>query len=257
MTELHTLQSQFQNYLTHGNIDPLLAQIAPSNTFAANRRLAVYFDAYRIRLHEILQLDFPKVRILMGEDNFRKAFVEYLTEYPSRHFSVRYFGQFFPDFLEKHADFSDYPFLAEMAQFEWALNHTLDAADASILTLPMLSSIPPDRWYKLTFSLHPSVVWRDFSWNVPALWKAIDNDEPPRLPTISPFPVLWLCCRKGLRSLFHSCTPAEQCLFKALQAGGDFSEMCASLIDIVHEADIPRIAAQALHQWVQEELLKS
>jgi hypothetical protein len=191
----------------------------------------------------------------MGDEDFQNAFSHYIEQYPSHHFSVRYFGQCFANFLREHPTYKDFPILSEMAQFEWAVSGTLDAANAPIITLSDLSKVPPQDWYSLTFALHPSVTTQTFAWNVPQLWQAIDAEEPPQPPVLLDTPIRWLFWRKGIRSLFQSCSPAENLLFASLQNGDDFGSMCETLIDSAPEEEIPMIAAKALHKWIHEEMV--
>lgn len=255
MVALKTLQSQFQAYLIDSNANPIMPSIAPDARFSAPERLKVYHDAYRLRLLEILKLDFSKTHVLLGDDNFDEAFFQYLQQYPSHHFSVRYFGQHFAHFLRTQAPYKDHTMLAEMAEFEWALNFTIDAADAPIAKTTMLAGVDPEQWPDLRFIVHPSMTSLYLHWDTPALWHDIDNEQPPRAPIQQAQPMRWLFWRKGIKTYFQSCTPAEDQLFKALLANHNFGEMCESLIDILPEEEIPQVAAHTLFKWIQEEMI--
>lgn len=254
MANLQNLQSTFQDYLMHGSSD-MLQHVEPSQRCSAQKRLNVYFDAYRIRLLEILQLDFEKTHTLMGDEFFEKAFHAYLAAHPSTHFSVRYFGQHFPDFLKKTAPFSEHPVLSEMATFEWALSYTIDAADKPVLQHDTLAKLQPTEWPTLRFQFHPSVTSCFFEWDTPVLWRLIEEEEPPRSPEKQEKPIRWVFWRKGLKSYYQSCNDVENKLFEAIAAHQDFSAICESLLDLLPEEEIPLKTAQILNQWIQEERL--
>lgn len=255
MLALKNIQDYFQDYLMHGTLKTMLPEVAPDERFSAEKRLQVYFDAYRIRLMEILKLDFPKTHTLLGDENFENAFHEYLAKHPSTHFSVRYFGQYFSDFLASASPYKDYPIFSEMAQFEWSVAYTLDAKDAPIVNPEMFSAISPEQWHLLQFKFHPSVTSRYFAFDTPQLWQHIDNDGPARGPLQQDSAVRWLFWRKGQRSLFQSCTLAEDKMFQAIQNNCDFAQTCESLIDIIDEESIPLTCAQTLFKWVNEEMI--
>lgn len=254
MVNLRTLQSQFQDYLMNDTSE-MLQYVEPSERCSAEKRLKIYFDAYRIRLLEILKLDFEKTHSLMGDDYFEKAFHAYLAAHPSSHFSVRYFGKNFPEFLKKTAPFSEYPVLSEMASFEWALSYTLDAADKQPIQHDKLATLSPEEWPSLRFQFHPSVISQIFEWDTAALWRLIDQDESPRAPERQEKPIRWVFWRKGIKSYYHSCSELENKLFEAIEANKDFSEICESLLDMLPEEEIPLKTAQTLNQWIQEERL--
>jgi hypothetical protein len=255
MLALSNIQSYFQDYLMYGDIDTILPEIAPDERFDAQKRLRVYFDAYRIRLLEILKLDFTKTHTLLGDDNFEDAFNQYLLKHPSTHFSVRYFGRHFSEFLATTAPFKNYPVFAEMAQFEWSVSYTLDATDAPRVTQEMLASIAPEQWPDLRFVFHPSVTSCYFRWDTPQLWQLIDSEADPRPPVQQPAAVRWLFWRKGLQSLFQSSTPAEDKMFQAVQQNLNFSDMCEELLTLLPEEEIPLTAAQTLYKWINEGMI--
>lgn len=251
------LQSSFQEYLMHGTIKTMLPQVAPDERFSAEKRLKVYFDSYRIRLMEILKLDFPKTHTLLGDENFENAFHAYLTQHTSTHFSVRYFGQHFSQFLATNAPYKDYPVFKEMAQFEWAVAYTIDAKDAPLINTEMLSSLSGEEWQTLSFCFHPSVTSCVFAWDTPQLWQHIDNEEPARAPVLQEAPIRWLLWRKGQRSLFRSCTVAEEKMFESILNKDNFAQICENLLDTVPEEEIPLTCAQTLFKWVSEDMISS
>lgn len=252
MTSLRILQTCFQDYLMQGT-SAMQQYVTPDPLLSAEKRLRVYFDAYRIRLFEILKLDFEKTHTLMGDENFEKAFVDYLNTYPSEHFSVRYFGQRFPKFLKESALFSDFPIFAEMAQFEWCVAYTLDAKDAPVLEQNALKAIPLEAWPTLQFAFHPSVISHVFEWNVPLLWKCIEQDMPPQPPEKFAHPIRCIFWRNGIRSFYQSCERAhEALLYTEIIAEHDFATISESLLDVLPEDTIALTLAQTINQWVQE-----
>jgi len=252
---LQQLQSQFQDYLLSGESEKALAFTLPDQRFSADRRLKVYYDAYRLRLLEILTNDFSKTHTLLGDENFEKAFFAYLEKHPSHTFSVRYFGKDFSYFLINTLPFKNYPVFSEMAQFEWAIYYTMDALDAPVVTQASLSELPPEKWADLVITFHPSLISHVFAWDTPQLWQDIESEKDPRTPELQAVPTRWLFWRKGIRSFFQSCPPVEEKIFLSLQAGESFSKTCEILLEVLPEEEIPPAVATTLFKWVKEEMV--
>lgn len=256
MTALLSLQHAFQQYLMSAdNLEGVLPEIVADH-LPKEKRLKIYFDAYRIRLMEILKLDFSKTYVLLGEDLYFQAFTAYLNAHPSSHFNVRYFGQQFPQFLRDCSPFCDEPIFAEMADFEWTLMSTLDAEDAHVLSLNDLQQVPQEDWPKLMFKFHPSVKHVAYEWDTPPLWKSIDNEEPPRAAKKLSQPQHWLIWRKGISSRYESISNEQVTLFNLLsESGYCFSEILESLNQTMPEEKVPEFAISHLQHWIEEELI--
>lgn len=249
MVNLALLQSQFQNYLLHA--EPAFTHwVALDKQFSAEKRLNVYYQAYRLRLLEILKLDYPKAYQLLGPERFEQAFMDYLQQYPSQHFSVRYFGQHFSEFLS-NPPFDTTPYLAEMAKFEWAIIFTTDALDAPVMHKKDLHITPQD-WAYLRLTFHPSLTSHYFAWNTPQLWQALECEQTCQ--PASQTPVRWLFWRKEMKSYFQSCTHHEDILFQALAKGENFSTACEQLLDHLPAEQIAQFSAQTLLKWLNEQM---
>ena len=126
MSELQDLQNSFQDLVLTGNEQFKDNVNGEDNQFVATRT-AIYHDAYRLRLAGVLKIDFPGLHTLAGDDQFEQICQEYIKNYPSDHFSVRYFGRFMHEFLTKTPPYSNHRVLADIAGFEWMVGEVLDA----------------------------------------------------------------------------------------------------------------------------------
>lgn len=246
--------NDFQAFLLNAD-EAILPEIISDDRLSAKQRLAVYYDAYRIRLMEALKADFEKTHTLLGDELFEQACLAYLDKFPSTHFSVRYFGRSFVEFLSTELPFKNHSLTAEMALFEWTIGHTLDAEDAPLITIPDLSAINPDLWAELTFRFHPSVQFVHFHWDTPQLWQHIDAEKPPRDPVYSETPIAWLFWRKEIKSLYQSLTPMQAALYQGITQGQTFGDLCEVLSEKFDNDQTPLMCAQTLYQWVNDHLL--
>ena len=146
---------------------PLL--LMASGLSQREEHLDIYANAYRYRLIEALQETFPALHTLMGDEDFFGLGMLYLERYPSKHYSLRYFGHQLHQYLRQEQAYKQQEILAQMAEFEWLLRAAFDAADHNALTLESLHNIQAENWPGLNFVFHPSVQRIELSFNVPQL----------------------------------------------------------------------------------------
>lgn len=247
---LATLEKKFQNYIrTHQAT--IIAAISDNNKLSAKERLAIYFDAYRLRLLEVLESDYPKLQALMGKEDFEVLGCHYIEGHPPEHFSLRYFGKDLASFLLNTTFYSKHPYLHEMAMFEWTMGDALDAPDAVVLAKDALQSLPLDCFSELKVHFHPSVVLLHFEWNTPHLWQAIEEGDKKRLPKKLENPITYLIFRSDLVSIFKSLTKNETLALKALQNLLNMAEVCEMLNDHMEEEKVPEFILQCLSVWLE------
>lgn len=252
---LYKIQNVFQAYLTAQNPHATHTMENLTNDsiqMSATKRLEIYYDGYRLRLLEILEGDFPKLHNLMGDEAFDALGHHYIAAYPSRHFSARYFGQYLAHFLREEIAYTKQPYLAEMADFEWALGNTLDAENANIVTLDNLKAIPPEQWGELKIHFHPSLQVYSFEWDIPQLWKAIENNEKLWLPEKQREPVTWIFWRQELQSQFRSLAEPQALIIKLFQTDYPFGDICESLAKRINPKTIPAVALGFIQQCIND-----
>jgi hypothetical protein len=254
MSRLENLQRELQASVIDG--EGVIADfIDASVEIPATIRLQIYSDAYRLRLIEALQANYPLLAQLVGEHAFARLTQLYLAVQPSRHYSIRWFGHRLVDFLREHPDYRKQPWLAELAMWEWAIATAFDAADAATLTVENLTSIAPNAWSDMRFVFHPSVQRVALTTNVVAIAKAAaDNLSLPRPSTQER--TEWLIWRQDLTVQYRSLDAHEAAVIDGAIAGGTFSDLCELLVarDAI-EDQVPLIAAGLLKQWVNDRCL--
>lgn len=240
MKALRTLQHDLQAYLLAEQA-LLPKQVTGLNAQFINKRLAIYKEAYHLRLIEILAADFPGVQALMGADLFEQICVEYIAAYPSHEPNPRYYGAQFAGFLNNHACLKQRLELAEMALFEWHLGLAEDAADTALLTLSDLQALPEAAWPELQFNLHPSVHFIKLATNVPQLWQATQAKQNlPALQTTES--VMWTIWRHELMAYYHQHTELELCFLEAVRAKKNFAAICELLVQTAESEAAAQLA---------------
>jgi len=250
MSALDTLQGDFQSYVlgVAGAQPAILGAVREQYGLKADARLAIYYNAYRSRLREALSESYDKTWSYIGDDMFAGLADGYIAAHPSRHPNLRWFGADFAAHAEEAL--ADYPFIAELAGFEWTLGLAFDAPDAQAVGAADLAGIAPEAWGDLVFGLHPSVHLLALEWNAVALWQALGQGQTP--PDVERFeaPVTWLVWRTAEQPHFRSLPAAEAEALRRIGSGASFAEVCLAAGD---EA-APQLAGY-LQQWLAQGVL--
>jgi hypothetical protein len=254
MSGLARVQGDFQDYLLRES-DAIGAHVLGSARVPVATRLGIYAGAYRSRLADALQSNFPALAKLLGEEDFHTLAAEYVRSHDSPYFSIRYYGDALPQFLAAHEDYAAAPVLAELARWEWSMTEVFDAADAVPLTHEALARIPPQHWAQLRFTWHPSVRRLALSWNVPQIWQALTEERERPQASLNTAPLPWLLWRHELTTYFRSLTHTESAVLDAARNGWPFGELCGLLCDELGEAQAPAHAAALLRDWVGSGLI--
>lgn len=252
MSTLAELQRDFQRHVMHGH-ERIIDAVAETPRVPATTRLAIYSEAYRLRLTDALASTLPRLQQLLGKEEFASLASQYIDFCPSNYPSIRWFGDRLPLLLERL--YRDRPWLAELARWEWAIASAFDAADADPVSVEALGAVAPEHWPTLQFKFHPSVQLMRMKTNAPTLFKALSEDAslPEGVKLHEPLP--WLIWRESFKTQYRSLTADEAAALENARAGGTFESLCDTLC-AWHEPDaVPMQAAGMLKRWVVEQLI--
>ena len=250
MTKLAVLQDQFQQFIVSGQAG-INDSIVQTETVSVDTRLAIYRDGYKLRLIESLTTSFPAVHAYLGTEAFQEVCSSYIDAHPSSYRSIRWYGDVLAQFLQNYYD-KRYSFLAELAEFEWKMTLAFDAADDQVLHIAEMTSIPPQSWVDMQFTLHSSVQRLDFFWNAVPLWHTLIKDED--LPELinNPNTTSWVLWRSPDYIIqFYSMSEEEAWGLDAIQQGLSFSQLCEGLCQWVPTEEVGMRAASYLKNWIQ------
>lgn len=282
MSALTDLQSDFQAFLLDGNAR-MLDRVTGTAKVSAETRLAVYYDAYRLRLLEALASNYPVLRAWTGEEEFENIGIAYVAAHPSRHFSIRWFGHLLPEFLATTPPWDGKSGLAEMAALEWALSEAFDAEDLAVIGVEDMVAIPAPAWPGMRLRFHPSAQRLDLRWNVPVIWKAVnqnldveknsascrgetsatpatgkerhaDASAAADVPALmeSEYPQAWLVWRQDFRTWFRSLSVDEAWALDAAMTGENFAAICEGLCEWIDARNVALHAAGLMKQWITD-----
>lgn len=254
MNTLAQLQTDFRRYVLHGE-QPIQSQVVGTERVNATTRLAIYGNAYRTRLIEALDANYPALHGWLGDDEFNLLARAYIDACPSRHYSIRWFGHRLPEFLSNRAPWRDDTFSNEIARFEWAMSEAFDAADAPPVTADDMVQLAPETWPSLQLTFHASLRRLELQWNVAPIWRALTRDEKPDAAHDARKPVAWLVWRQQLTLFYRSLEADEAWALDAARGGANFAGICEGLCEWNQPDSVALRAAGFLRQWIADGLI--
>jgi hypothetical protein len=225
-------------------------------TLDVDTGLAIYHNAYRARLLEVMQGDFPGLWHWLGDDEFAGLVAAYVHRYPSTHFSLRWLGQRFEGFIGEHLVAEQSAPLAELARLEWAFTLAFDAPAGQPLTLQDMAQLAPEAWPLLQVEWAPAVQQVVCRFNSLQIWRAVKAQA--EFPGSQPLPLAEVCLiwRDQQVCRYRSLEPAEAYALAGMaERAWTFSELCAELA-VTYQEGAPLQAVTWLKQWVQDGLLQ-
>lgn len=254
---MRNFHEAFEAYLK-GDDSAITDVVITDDKGDAVERMNIYRDAYAGRLVDILYNDFPTIYQILGTETFVEMATQYLAKYPSTSFTVRHFGQYLAKFLNETAPYCDYPYLWQIADFEWAKGTVFDAPDTDIFTIDQLAAIAPEAWTDATFTFVPAMTRLIYDYNVPQIWQAIENDQQDSEPVALEASMPWVMWRKDLSPNWYSMTAEEDWFFIHARQGKTFAELCEGLSQWMDDEEaIAMRAAEIVRRWIDEKMLVS
>jgi hypothetical protein len=249
---LAQLQGDLQRHVLSGDA-AIVDAVKATPAVPAATRLGIYSNAYRIRLAEALAANMPRLKELLGDEQFGAVAAAYVDAHPSQFASIRWFGDRLAQVLAQSQP--SQPWLAELARWEWALAASFDASDATPVGVECLATVAPDAWGDLRLQFHPSVQFLELATNAQALFKSLAEEATPPQPALLERPQPWLLWRQDLKTQYRSLDPAEATAIRIMRDGGTFGAMCEALCEWHDGDEVPMIAAGMLKRWIVEEQL--
>ncbi len=151
--------------------------IKPNDRLTSFERLEIYNRQYWFRVLDALSDDFPGLRAVLGDRRFDALARHYLTDCPSRSFTMRNLGSHLEAWLRKHPLYAPgrHQLAIDMVRLEWAEIEAFDGASEPPLTAAALANINPA---KLRLRLQSYIRLLDLHFPVDDLLLAVKHDAP-------------------------------------------------------------------------------
>jgi putative DNA-binding protein len=177
----------------------LEAIIPASQSQSSLERLAVYGNAYYVRLMQCLRELFPASQYAMGDDAFDDFAYGYLQSYPPRGYTLGKLSDNFVDYLaatrqehfaEESADDAVENwsrFVVELARLEHVIDQVFDGPgveDEPPRIYDQLISVPREDWPSIRLTPAPCLRLLAFEFPVNDYFTAFRRSEAPELPEL-------------------------------------------------------------------------
>ncbi len=143
-----TADDEMRSHAPDGRAMTDVAQefIAPNSRLSPFERLEIYNRQYWYRVLGGLAEDFPALRAVVGAKAFDALSIAYLTEHPSRSFSLRNLGSKLVEWLEVHPQLAGrrHALAVDVARIEWAFVEAFDNPENTPLTLEQIATLDGD-----------------------------------------------------------------------------------------------------------------
>ncbi len=256
MNRLADLQHAVQRaVLGKSGVAESLVAKPPTGTQAG--RLAVYKNAYSLRLTEFIAHDYEKLRTYLGDVRFNEMASRYILAHPSDQPNARWFSRHLPDFLTSSPHYRRQPEIAELARLERAINESFDGPDHPIVTMAELAAVPPEHFASASFKIAPTVHRFAVTTNVSSLWASLKCEEPPPRPEDTAMPTEIMVWRQGLGSRFRILGAEEAMAIDSAREGLPFSIVCEMIAAFDDPENAGLRAASYLRGWIEAEIVSA
>jgi hypothetical protein len=223
--------------------------VLPSKQLSSVERLEIYAHMYYARLVEVMEVEYPTLRELLGPREFAAACRRYVARRPSRTRTLGSFSEAFPDFLARTLPRSNRGRLAvDVARIERAMEDVFDAPRAEPMTATEFAALGAGDWERATLRVTPALKLLPLRYPANEYMNALRRGERPRVPR--PRATFVIVFRRGLQVLRRDQEPEQFKLLQALVAGRSLAGAVRASIGR-KRASADRVARR-LGRWFEE-----
>ena len=250
---LSELQTNFQQILL--DVECIGADWVRESThgLSSRDRLAIYHNAYRVRLIDVLLDTFEHTAIYLGDDWFHQLASAYVQSHHSTHANIGLYGRDFPHYLaEQLADDRE---VSELALMDWKLRRAFDGVDSTVMTHDDLQQLATMDSSSIRLQAVPTLSISTQHFNTLDIWHAINQDQQPSVVERLTQPVDILIWRKGHSPHFRSLTEIESAAITCVCSGETLDAIGAALEKGFPDVDVATEFGVMLHRWLDDEII--
>jgi hypothetical protein len=237
MTSLRELQNNFIHdclsaELTDNNI--LLAKDIHTTNISAKGLMGIYRESSIGNIITPMQLTYPVVERLVGEDFFRMSCRKFTETHWPKTGNMDDYGSEFAEFLEQFKPAQSIPYLPDVARLEWLYHESSIADDMESCDWTEFSTLSADDVADVSIHLHPSVRLFSSPYPVMKIWQMnqenADQNEELDLDNEGRDSVLIL--RANFKPSLHNIDSSEIILLQSLLEGNPLFEAVELALEI-------------------------
>lgn len=248
---LQELQNDFQRALFDTECKSADWISESARGLPARKRLDIYYNAYRLRLIDVLMDTFEHTMIYLGDEWFNNLAADYVQSHPSTYKNIGLYGKDFPGFLEEQLP--EDKDVSEVALLDWKLRRAFDGTDSDVMTLTDLQQLAGEEGFRLQAVPTLTTVTQHF--NSLEIWNAINQDQTPPEAELLEEPIEILIWRKGHSPHFRSLAKIESAAIASVRSGNEFEAIGEALEKDFPDVDVATEFGVILHRWLDDEII--
>jgi len=228
------------NILMEGNLN--------TDKISAFGSMEIYRESAIGNLHSVLQLTYPVIEKLVGEDFFEFTCRNFISNYWPETGNMDEYGREFPEFIKNFGPAKELIYLSDTAKLEWLFQETSLSADAPTLEQEAIASVPPEKYYNLYLHIHPSVNFMTSDFPVNKIWEMNqeNSDDIGEINLDESETAYLMLCRPFLKTNIIEITEAEMKFLTNLINGESLFQAYESATEINEQFDLSHILQKHL-----------
>lgn len=248
--KMHDVQNLFN---TSSEVEEsLLTQFQPAGHLTVEQAFEFYYKVYLRRLTEALSETFEAVHCVTGTELFSNLCTQYIEKNPSTSYSLDKYGKNFPQFLFTSAISKEWPFLEDLAHFEWALKEISNAPNPDPLPTERIQELLNSDDFKVSFVEAMRIFLSHYS--LQGIWRS----RSEYLFTLKNFkwnqPESLLIFKKEDQIHIESLDPIEAEILLELQDGRSISEALADFANLLSPAKTSKLFQMMMKAGIVDDI---
>ena len=136
---LHKIQQDFHDAILNDNISNYLCSNINEKNFHSHEVINIYKNTVLENLSNSLLVIFPILEKFIGNKCFKALAYNYIKHTPPTE-GLLFYGSTFNEYINQISELNHFPFLPDLANFEFQKHQSYHAKKASVLTINELSN---------------------------------------------------------------------------------------------------------------------
>jgi len=229
-----------ENILMKGDIN--------TDKISAYGSMEIYRESAIGNLHTVLQLTYPVVEKLVGEEFFEYMCRKYIVQNWPETGNMDDYGKEFSEFIANFEPAKDLIYLEDIAKLEWLFHETSIANDAPTIDQDAMSAVTPEKYYNLYLHIHPSVKFMQSRFPINKIWEMNqdDADDVDEINLDESDGTYLMLARPFLKTNIIEITEAESNFINNLIDGDSLFQAFESATEINEQFDLSQILQKHL-----------
>ncbi len=168
--------------------DDFLSYLKPCGNLLPEQQLAIYKNNVQGALQKSLSQIYPVCKKVLGEKYFKQIANIYIRNYPSKHYDLNLYGEYFFDFMNlqfiQREELKDFPYLSDLVQLEWFYHQVYFAAQGSVFDFFAYSQLSEQEQAGSVFQLSPCLKFISSDYPIVSIWQ-LNQEQTDTQQTLS------------------------------------------------------------------------